>query len=1126
MWRWAIRIVAAFLVLVAVLAGIVHLVLRSEWLEDLILARVSERTGLEITTESLDVGWGGGTRLQDAVVRMPVSDEVILTADRIELTHEIIPLLILGRPVNVRSVEVSQPRVYLRRYEDGRWNVEDAWTRLRARLESRRRRGKSPSLPQVAVRDALIQVEEPNGAVQTLGPLEFEAHPQGQLVWAFDLQWPRVAEVEGRLLEGRDWAHGAGFAVKGIEPLIRSVLGQEVSPVRAKGRWRGRIQQDSVQGMLSLEHFVVGQVSLQGNVAVEVGTGRVILNPRGLVVREPNVVSEPVRLTGGTIRVTGEQVSVWQLDAVTSELSGHVNGGWDLVARTGEFSGSWAAALDEKSAEYYGDCKVSVEAPKSGRTEVRARVTATAKTSFGTGNIAAVVEGAGADWRRSQWRLSFPALVWTREDRQVDMAGAAAVISLEWPVLRLTALDLPHAQRTSGAAEYRVDTRLWSTHVEVRDFDLKALGREDLDISLTAQGDERQAFISELRVAEGGKTVTARGRLSFHERGLQDVHLVADWPAGSARPGPPQEPRPVGHWHLEANITGRVQPLMVQAAGAVTGQNIAMGKQMVSRVDIPIQADVDAERVKVATQPFSLLAGRWEFTGQHNLSSGRTQLTVVADNLSLEAAAGMAGLPLTSQGQVHAQIQLAIPDFDVHRAVAIGSWSAEDVNIPPLRAEAARGKLRISGGVVRFDDILLEQEQGEAQASMEFRLDRPQVLAVELKTNDWPLRFEDQPLALLVNAQAKLRLNVVTRSAGGEAQVAGRILLEDQDFGRIHFMTVIVEQTVSIRELVLETLGGSVQGRARIPLNRWQNSEAQLKWQGIEPKRLGPWISRFEQFEGMVSGSLTLEQVPGEAHPLEPMRLALDADVADGGFGPAQIDSCHIIGYAGSDRLLIDEARFRVLDGQCEARARVTRHAGERFVLISADFNDLDLSQLVHAMDPNAGVYVGRLAGDASILSSSGQVSLGGKANVRLTESDLAGNSIVQALHSTLNLQFGKQQPTGTGEITVQFEGSSLVIPSVVYFNRGVEIRGAGRIRDVILGSESPIEGYAVASTRVLKGIELPGVDSLDRLLATFQTGAASVKIGGTLDEVKVEVVPLPLVLGSFRRLLWAQLRD
>ncbi len=124
-----------------------------------------------------------------------------------------------------------------------------------------------------------------------------------------------------------------------------------------------------------------------------------------------------------------------------------------------------------------------------------------------------------------------------------------------------------------------------------------------------------------------------------------------------------------------------------------------------------------------------------------------------------------------------------------------------------------------------------------------------------------------------------------------------------------------------------------------------------------------------------------------------------------------------------------------------------------------------------------------------------------------------------------MSLQFGPQEPNGTGDLTVRLEGPSLLIPSFTYFNRGVEIRGAGQIDNLNRGVESPVSGFAVGSTRVLKGINLPGIRSLDRLLATFQSGAASVNIGGTLEEVQVQVVPLPVVLGSFRRLLWAQLR-
>jgi hypothetical protein len=76
------------------------------------------------------------------------------------------------------------------------------------------------------------------------------------------------------------------------------------------------------------------------------------------------------------------------------------------------------------------------------------------------------------------------------------------------------------------------------------------------------------------------------------------------------------------------------------------------------------------------------------------------------------------------------------------------------------------------------------------------------------------------------------------------------------------------------------------------------------------------------------------------------------------------------------------------------------------------------------------------------------------------------------------------------------------------------------------LGAQSPIQGYAVGSTRVLKGVRLPGVKELDRLMASLQTGVASVTVEGTLDSAKVTAVPLPAVSSALRRLLWSQLRE
>jgi hypothetical protein len=708
-----------------------------------------------------------------------------------------------------------------------------------------------------------------------------------------------------------------------------------------------------------------------------------------------------------------------------------------------------------------------------------------------------------------------------------------------------------------------------------------------LNLRLDAEGDDRKAVLSDLRVVQDVGIARASGELSFRERGFQNLRLVVDWPADELTAALSQPEPTIGRWRLEGAVLGRFEPPAVEMTGDLIGRNVVVGKQTLSRIEIPVRVAADARQVRMTSEPFELLGGQWRLEGHHELADASTELRTVADGLSLQAAAGLAGLPLTSQGRAQARVQMAMRRFDPNSIVATGQWSAEDIYLAPLRAREARGSLRVSDGLVRFDDIVVRQEQGQVEAAAQFRLDKPETISVEVQAKQWPVHslLQGEPNAsgevaprgqalsvagespawlMYADGRAKLQVDAARQSVEGLAQVSGTVRLlnpasripaalaaasetrdagDPSDFARIRMAALIQENTLHVRDLYAETLGGSVQGEARIPLDHWQGSSASLKWQGIVPNQLEPWAPPLGRLEGVVSGSLDISQVAQSARPLEPMQFVLDADIEDGRFGPAQVDVCRIRGYVGDTRLLIDEARLRVLGGQLTLRARVTEHAARKggaeqapsftaasaaryHATVVADFNELDLDQLVHVFDPNAGEFPGHLSGTATLLGSSSLNSFGGEARILLAESDLASSSVVGALYNTLKLNFGRREPTGTGDVTIRLEGPSVVIPSFTYFNQGVEIRGAGRIEDINLGARSPVDGFVVASTRVLRGVRLPGVRALDRLMSTFQAGAASARVRGTLEAVEVGVVPLPEVLGSFRNLLWAQLRE
>jgi hypothetical protein len=498
MLRRTVRILLVLIMLLAVAGVVLTFVLRSDWLGKHVLTSVSEHLGMEVAAQSFSLGWGGHATLGEVTVRMPLSDEVVFSADRIAVGLDAVPLL-LGRPIRVRSVEIDHPVANLRERENGRWNVQDVWTRVRASIASGTGRGADLQPPQVAVRGATVRITKSDGTTQTVGPIEFDGRLQGQMLWDFDLRALPLAHLDGRLVPGDDWPHEAGFLIQRAGPLAGRVLEHPLTPIQIKGRWAGKVLQDRLTGTAQLDDLVVGRVALRGEIQVEATSDRVTVRPRHLTVSEPNLGGEAFLLTGGAAVVSREQIRLDHVAAKAGALDGEIDGQWNLDTRSGEFSGSWAAVLPTQSLQSYGTYRVFLKSPEVGRREAKASMTAQVQTPLGLWHVATDVQGAGADWRASQWRIEVSNLSWSGAERRVDMTGATARIGLRWPEIQLTSLEVPQAKRANAHARFDVHTRRWSAQIGIEQLHLEALGANGLDLRLAVDGDDRKAHLSEDR---------------------------------------------------------------------------------------------------------------------------------------------------------------------------------------------------------------------------------------------------------------------------------------------------------------------------------------------------------------------------------------------------------------------------------------------------------------------------------------------------------------------------------------------------------------------------------------------------------------------------------------------------
>lgn len=1127
MRRWAIRIIVGGIIVLILVGAAVQFVLMSDLPRKWILRAASEQTGLTVAARSLSVGWMGRTRLDEVVVSTPLNDEPVLSVESVDLSHRSIVLLAITRSLGLDSVRIDKPEVHLRQDASGRWNVQDVVARLAARGGPDSNEGAGLALPRLDIRDAFLHITDANESTETIGPVSLFGVDNGVSSWGFNLKIPPGIELHGELAQGGNWAQRIDFDIATDESLIATMLPPDSGPIRASGRWSGQIRRGGLAGRLRLDRLEAGPVALAGTIDVAVRRDGLALEPRNLAVIEPNVAGQKARLTAGSISLGPSGIRADQLAIVTESVVSQIDGRWDLGTRSGEFSIDWAGSLPGQSGQFNGTSDLTVKSPQFGRKEMKLTTALKGRSSFGELRIGAEIRGAGRSWQESLWEASVGEFNWAGSKRQIDLGGAAARITVDWPQVELMSLTLPDTVQTDASARLNVDTLQWSLQVAAKGF--KRLGEwsSGLDIRLDGSGDRDEATISELSVTEGDRMAIAKGVLAVASGEIRQAHVSAKW-SDQRRPDDGQKTsEPPGQWVCEVDVEGMTRPMDLHFDGTVTGRNVRLGKRMVARLDIPLEGTAGADHVQISTEPFDLLQGRWQFSGRHDLSKPLTQLGLTIDNLSLQAAAEMAGSPLKYRGQAKAQLQVAVPDLTMDKALAHGAWEVTDLSIPPFEARQGRGRLRISEGLVRFDEIVLEQEQGQAQGSMQFRLDQPQRVAIEFKTTEWPLEWEPQAAKVLIDSNAALTIDVQRKMLDGQVQISSRLLLKDEILGRLNTSMRLSERTVNLHEVNGELLGGQVAGSAEIPLDRWVHSTGRLQWQGIEPNQLTPWWPQAARFEGKLSGTLTAGLKKTGPRNLEPMQLELHTEIPDGRFGQMSLNNCAIVAYLGRDRLLVDSVDIQAMGGLIKGWARVSPHKDSLYLTSVVEFDDIDLVSLSQMTDPNGGSrMVGRLSGRTTLLTSSDWRHLSGQAELNLSKSDLADTPILRTLYNTLSLNIGRTEPEGTGQVRIRFDGTRIRIPSFVYFNRGVEVRGAGQIDDFTHGQRSSVEGYAVGSTRVLKGLSLPGVRELDRLMASMQSGVASVTVGGEVGNLEVAVVPLPAVSGPLRRLLWSQLRE
>ncbi|HDS84222.1 MAG TPA: hypothetical protein ENN97_03385 [Phycisphaerales bacterium] len=340
------------------------------------------------------------------------------------------------------------------------------------------------------------------------------------------------------------------------------------------------------------------------------------------------------------------------------------------------------------------------------------------------------------------------------------------------------------------------------------------------------------------------------------------------------------------------------------------------------------------------------------------------------------------------------------------------------------------------------------------------------------------------------------------------------------DKGTIRY--TYADSRIDMTALELSLLGGKTVIDATAFAQQPQQSRVEIEFTEIQP---APLLSGTLFENTSLSGAFNMSPA-SDRRAMEPMAISLRLRLHGPLFQAADLEEISAEGYLGDTRLVTHSVTIPVFGGVVSPWISVTRRDEEVFTHLITDFERIDIDRLVHTIYPEAESVPGVLSGTARCRTLGSLQTLSGSADIALTDSDLMQTNIIGAVYAAMNLSFGRMEPRGQGKITLTAQSRKVDIMSFEYFNRGVDIRGAGEIEDITQGKASPISGFVTGSLRPLRDTRIPGRRELDRLISGLQTGLATIKVEGTVGEPAPRVVPMPEIHNAFRALLWQQLRE
>lgn len=1105
MRRWLYRILIGLGVLILLVVVGLQIVFWTNLPRNLAIPIAQRHLGLRVECKSLSTGWLGHTTLKGVTLALPLDGRAFLEIPELKISHTSLFGIIFGRTAEVDSIELIGPKVHVRQNDAGHWNLQDVAESVAKTNTgpSEQEQSQTPlKLPEITIRQAQITVVTQSHEQVTIDNLFVHGRPNGALVYTYDAKVPGQLESQGRLVPGGDWTHQLSIQVQNVGDWVRPWIRQWPDPAMARLNWQGKVAPDGIRGRLTVEDTRIQQYSAKGVVDISGANGGVVVRPDGLSIEGGQIPG--TSLVGGSAKLIGGVISLDGLLISTAGGLARLDGQYLLESQSADLKAAWDQVHFPSGVTQSGslEANLTMRWPKQPHLDVT--INSNGRLSDGGWDARMKLAAQGEGWNQMNWHLDFPRLE-LNGSRQIELNNLSADLRTSNSLVSLDSLKLPDTEKLACRGGIDLSKQTWWLWADGNNWILPEANDARVRFSVNTWGDFTNATVEQLYLQVGQLELVARGHYLPDATRPLNVNVEVEHPDRSGMEG--RSPLRGRLWS-QLNLSGKVMPLSVDVKGQLYGKGLQVYQRLLGDVAVELTGQINSGQGELHTTQLNLLGGRWRFDAMYPAKEQELRVAVSVDDLPLkESSALVVGRPV--EGNLSGKWTINLPRLNPERMTMTGEFHAENVESSQFAAQSAEGKMRLDEGVLQVGPVVMRQDDGQISATATLRQAEENKAQVRVEASAWPLRWGDGRLDVWM--KSNLDLNWKELTASGPLDLTAAASLGDKPLGKVELDADLQGRSAVIKKIGGDIFGGSIQGQARVDLDKPMQSRGQFAWSAIDDDQVAAVFPALDPLDGRFSGAVQFE--PSEdARALEPFRVTGTIRSEGGHYRELQIGDVSFLIFVGiADRYSVYRAVLEHFDmtaggGRIKLWARAGRHReGDFSAQVDLSFADLELDQLVHTARTTDKPLPGKLSGQMTAVGDPRDLErIYAEGGVKLTESDLAGVPGFTQLYNALHLSLGRQQPSGEGYGAFRIDGGTLSLLSARYFNRGIEAFASGSSPNIWSGKRAGLDYVIVGTARPLKNIDIPFFADMDSVLSILQSALTSMRVTGTVGQPKV----------------------